>query len=319
MKNSIASPLLFLSLLLLYSSNSLAFNITRILSPYPEFASLNGLLSQSKVAEEINSRQTLTVLVFDNAEASAFSGKPVEVIKKILSVHVILDYYDVKKLTELGVSTKTSTLTTLFQASGSASGKQGFINVSLVNEGEIAFGAAAKGGALNSKLVKSVAAQPYNISVLQITTPIQVPGIESAPATAPPPKPAAAPVPVPVPAAPKKSPTPAPTPSSKKQVAPAPAPVPSKKKPGAPAPGPVVDVIEVPVEAPIISAPVSDSPESDRNFAPVSDAPESSPPKPADAAVAEAPSTTSPSAGSRREVAVGAGMVMAALVSCLVV
>ncbi|GMN39813.1 hypothetical protein TIFTF001_009045 [Ficus carica] len=303
MKNSIASPLLFLSLLLLYSSNSLAFNITRILSPYPEFASLNGLLSQSKVAEEINSRRTLTVLVFDNAEASAFSGKPVEVIKKILSVHVILDYYDVKKLTELGVSTNTSTLTTLFQASGSASGKQGFISVSLVNEGEIAFGAAAKGGALNSKLVKSVAAQPYNISVLQITTPIQVPGIESAPATAPPPKPAAAPVPVP--AAPKKSPTPAP--------------VPSKKKPGAPAPAPVVDVIEVPVEAPIISAPVSDSPESDSNFAPVSDAPESSPPKPADAAVAETPSTTSPSAGSRREVAVGAGMVMAALVSCLVV
>lgn len=166
MKNSIVSPLLFLSLLLLYSSNSLAFNITRILSPYPEFASLNGLLSQSKVAEEINSRRTLTVLVFNNAEASAFSGKPVEVIKKILSVHVILDYYDVKKLTELGVSTKTSTLTTLFQASGSASGKQGFINVSLVNEGEIAFGAATKGGALNSKLVKSVAAQPYNISVL---------------------------------------------------------------------------------------------------------------------------------------------------------
>lgn len=315
MKNSIASPLVFLSLLLLYSSNSLAFNITRILSPYPEFASLNGLLSQSKVAEEINSRRTLTVLVFDNAEASAFSGKPVELIKKILSVHVILDYYDVKKLTELGVSTKTSTLTTLFQASGSASGKQGFINVSLVNEGEIAFGAAAKGGALNSKLVKSVAAQPYNISVLQITTPIQVPGIESPPATAPPPKPADSPVP----AAPKKSPTPAPTPSSKKQVAPAPAPVPSKKKPGAPAPAPVVDVIEVPVEAPIISAPVSDSPESDSNFAPVSDAPESSPPKPADAAVAEAPSTTSPSAGSRREVAVGAGMVMAALVSCLVV
>lgn len=311
MKNSIVSPLLFLSLLLLYSSNSLAFNITRILSPYPEFASLNGLLSQSKVAEEINSRRTLTVLVFNNAEASAFSGKPVEVIKKILSVHVILDYYDVKKLTELGVSTKTSTLTTLFQASGSASGKQGFMNVSLVNEGEIAFGAAAKGGALNSKLVKSVAAQPYNISVLQITTPIQVPGIESTP----PPKPASSPVPV----APKKSPTPAPTPSSKKQVAPAPAPVPvpSKKKPGAPAP--VVDLIEVPVEAPIISAPVSDSPESDSNFAPVSDAPESSPPKPADAAVAEAPSTTSPSAGSRREVAVGAGMVMAALVSCLVV
>lgn len=300
MKNPKASPLLFLSLLLLLLSFSSAFNITKILSQHPEFATFNGFLSQTKLADEINRRQTITVLVVDNAAASGLSGKPLDVVKKILSVHVILDYYDVEKLTKLGISNKTSALTTLFQASGLAADQRGFINVSLVNEGEIAFGSAAKGGALNSKLVESVAAHPYNISVLQITAPVQVPGIESTPVRTPPPKPSATPVP-----APKKSPAAAPA----KPVAP----VPSRQS-GAPAPSEVV--IEVPVEAPISYAPVADGPESD---APVADAPVSSPPKPKDTADAEAPTQRIiASGGSRREMAVGVGVLASALVTCFV-
>ncbi|EXB94232.1 hypothetical protein L484_004423 [Morus notabilis] len=299
MKNPKASPLLFLSLLLLLLSFSSAFNITKILSQHPEFATFNGFLSQTKLADEINRRQTITVLVVDNAAASSLSGKPLDVVKKILSVHVILDYYDVEKLTKLGISNKTSALTTLLAGAGAAD-QRGFINVSLVNEGEIAFGSSAKGGALNSKLVESVAAHPFNISVLQITAPVQVPGIESTPVGTPPPKPSAAPVP-----APKKSPAAAPA----KPVAP----VPSRKS-GAPAPSEVV--IEVPVEAPISDAPFADGPESD---APVTDAPVSSPPKPKDTADAEAPTQRIiASGGSRREMAVGVGVLAAALVSCFV-
>ncbi|XP_059461822.1 fasciclin-like arabinogalactan protein 14 [Corylus avellana] len=114
----------------------------------------------------------------------------------MLSVHVVLDYIDVQKLTML--PKKTTILTTLFQSSGAAANQEGFLNVSLVDEGEIAFGSAVKGSILAAKLVSLVAAQPYNISVLQITAPIVPLSIDQA---ASPPKAAKSPA-----AAPKKSP-----------------------------------------------------------------------------------------------------------------
>ena len=306
MNNTKASTLLFFLVIYLFFSSSLAFNITRLLGQKPEFSSLNDYLTQTKLSDEINRRRTITFLAIDNSAISSLSGKPLEVIKKILSVHVILDYYDVEKITKLGISNKTSVLTTLFQASGVAVDQQGFLDVSLVNEGEIAFGSAVKGAALNAKLVKSVAAQPYNISVLQITAPIQVPGIESS--TPPPPqstRPSTSPVPVP-----KKSPVNAPSPS-KKPVAP----TPSKSSE---APAPVEDDAAVPAAEPAADAPESDDAPAAEPVAdgPDSDVPTSSPPKPdvaADNADAPAPKA---SAASRSQMAVGAGVVVA-LVSCL--
>lgn len=277
-----ASALLSLAaLFLFFTSSASAFNITKLLGTFPDFSNLNSLLLQTKLSDEINSRRTITVLAVDNGALSALSGKPTDLVKKVLSAHVILDYYDVEKLTALGTSNKTTTLTTLFQASGQAVEQQGFLNVGLINEGEIAFGSAIKGANLDSKLVKSVAAQPFNISVLQITRPISIPGIDSTPQ-----RPSAAPVPSPK-TAPAKSPV----------KAPAKAPAPKKSE----APAPLADT---PVEAPISDAPVSDAPVSD---APVSDAPASDAPEGSDS-VADAPKK---SGASRSEVVVGAGVLMA--------
>lgn len=285
-----ASALLSLAaLFLFFTSSASAFNITKLLGTFPDFSNLNSLLLQTKLSDEINSRRTITVLAVDNGALSALSGKPTDLVKKVLSAHVILDYYDVEKLTALGTSNKTTTLTTLFQASGQAVEQQGFLNVGLINEGEIAFGSAIKGANLDSKLVKSVAAQPFNISVLQITRPISIPGIDSTPQ-----RPSAAPVPSPK-TAPAKSPVKAPA----KAPVPAPKKAPAPKKSEAPAP-----LADTPVEAPISDAPVSDAPVSD---APVSDAPASDAPEGSDS-VADAPKK---SGASRSEVVVGAGVLMA--------
>ncbi|KAF6136404.1 hypothetical protein GIB67_006644 [Kingdonia uniflora] len=118
---------------------------------------------------------------------------------------------------------KSSLLTTLFQSSGVAMNEQGFINVTKTVSGEIEFGSAVKGAPLTSKLVKMVAAQPYNISVLQISSPIVPTGIENAnpnstaspphsasPATPPPSEGPAGPVA----GSPKASKAPAPTKAS---------------------------------------------------------------------------------------------------------
>ncbi|KAE9467625.1 hypothetical protein C3L33_00446, partial [Rhododendron williamsianum] len=204
--------------LLFYTTN--AFNITHILGKYPDFSTFNNYLTQTQLAAAINSRQTLTILAVDNAGISPLSGKPADELKKILSVHVVLDYFDDPKLKKL--SKKTSLLTTLFQSSGQATGQQGFVNVTNLSTGSVVFGSGVKGSALGANLVKSVDAEPYNISVLQISTVIIPPGIDGSTANSstnstaksPQASPAPGPASVPPTKSPKKSPpTAAPQPS----------------------------------------------------------------------------------------------------------
>ncbi|XWS19970.1 hypothetical protein CRYUN_Cryun31cG0061500 [Craigia yunnanensis] len=195
-----AVALLF-SLFLLLLSAADAFNITQILSPYPDFTAFNNYLIQTGVAGEINSKQTITVLVVANGNMSAVSGQSTDAITKALSMHVILDYYDVAKLQNL--PTKTVTLTTLYQASGKAQNQQGFLNVTHVGNGPVAFGSAAPGSKLDSVLVKTISTQPYNISVLQISDIINVGSNPTTPSSPPAQAPAVSP--------PRKAPAPAPS------------------------------------------------------------------------------------------------------------
>ncbi|KAF9681390.1 hypothetical protein SADUNF_Sadunf06G0220800 [Salix dunnii] len=257
--DSKASSLLFIAFLCLISAST-AFNITKILAQYPEFANFNDLLSQSGLAQEVNSRQTITVLALDNGSIDGLSGRPLDIAKRILSAHVILDYYDQIKLSKLQ---KASTIvTTLYQASGVAEDRQGFLNISRTAEG-IKFGSAMKGAPLAASLVKSVYSQPYNISVLQVSEPIETPGIEN---MAPPPPPGSAAVPkkTPAPAPSTKTPPAAPptakTPAKSPAKSPSKAPAPSKEGPSspteAPAEGPVA------ADGPVAAVP-ADSPEAD--------------------------------------------------------
>ena len=155
-----------LAFFLLFSSSK-AFNITKILSLQPDFSTFNNYLTQALLASEINSRQTITVLVVENSAMSALSGKSNDIIKKVLSLHVVLDYYDVQKLQHL--PNETSMLTTLFQSSGQAKGLLGFLTVTAANTGGVSIASAA-GSGVGASLVKAVVSQPYNISVVQIST-----------------------------------------------------------------------------------------------------------------------------------------------------
>ncbi|CAB4266602.1 unnamed protein product [Prunus armeniaca] len=279
-----ASSLLFSFFLALFlaffssPSSVSAFNITKILEKQSDFSNFNNLLSQTKLADEINRRSTITILAVDNGGAGGLSGQSSDMAKKILSVHVVLDYYDQDKLKKIFKSNKSATLTTLFQSTGQARGEQGFIKVS-VNNGQISFGSAAKGGNGNSvNFVKSVVSQPYNISVLQVGSIINVPDIESsssAPASAP-----------------KSAKAPSPS-KSKKDDSDDEAPSPSD-------------------EAPAPSKHKGKGKENDKSSPPVSaDSPSDS--------TAPTPSAPAPSAASRtREImAVGAGVVIMGVVSLL--
>ncbi|WCJ40320.1 Fasciclin-like arabinogalactan protein 14 [Euphorbia peplus] len=213
--------ILFFSLFLLFST-VIAFNITQILSDKSDFSNFNDALTQTKLAAEINSRRTITVLVVANNELSALSGQSTETVRKILSIHVILDYFDEDRFKSL--TNKTSTLTTLYQSSGLSRGQEGFLNVTEQDE-EVVLGSAAQGSSMDTTVVKSVFLQPFNISVLQISDPI-IPGSSgsgSSPSNPPSPSPA-------------RPPARAPSPSNGRAPAPARAPSPAKSPAGSPEP-----------------------------------------------------------------------------------
>ncbi|TVU13414.1 hypothetical protein EJB05_40470, partial [Eragrostis curvula] len=170
-----AAVLLLLTLSTSATASKVKFNVTEMLSEFPEFSTFNNLLSQTKLADEINQRQTITVLVVDNGAAGAITSLPADTQKKVLATQVILDYYDPVKLD--GIKDKAAQLTTLFQASGGATGQSGFLNYKEGADDQMAFGSAEPGAPLASKLVKVVASRPYNISVMQISAPIAPPSI----------------------------------------------------------------------------------------------------------------------------------------------
>ncbi|XP_060181908.1 fasciclin-like arabinogalactan protein 14 [Lycium barbarum] len=184
--NSSIVPLLC-SFLLLSAFSASAFNVTKVLSEYPDYSNFNDLLSKTGLASDINSRSTITVLAIPNGAIGDLTSKSGDVVKRILSTHVVLDYYDPMKLKSM--KDKTAKLTTMFQQSGKASNDQGFLNVT-AKDNTFVFGSAVKGSQLNSRLEKSVMNQPYNISILGISQPIVTPGLDGtlAPVSAPPPK-----------------------------------------------------------------------------------------------------------------------------------
>ncbi|KAJ8756297.1 hypothetical protein K2173_025109 [Erythroxylum novogranatense] len=167
--------LLFLALSASATSVS-SHNITEMLAPFPEYSQFNSFLTQTKLADEINSRQTITILTLNNAAMSALTAKhPLSVIKAALSLLVLLDYFDSTNLHQ--ISKGTTLCTTLYQTTGTASGNFGFVNITDLQGGKVGLGSAAPGSKLDSFYVKSVKQIPYNISVLEISGPIITPGL----------------------------------------------------------------------------------------------------------------------------------------------
>ncbi len=169
--------------LLFLSCAAHAHNITRILAKHPEFSTFNHYLTVTHLAGEINRRETITVLAVSNAGMADLLSKhlTVTVIKNVLSLHVLVDYFGARKLHQITDGTASSA--TLFQSTGSAPGTAGFVNITDLKHGKVGFG-AQDSGHLNAYFVKSIDEIPYNISVLQISQ-ILTSSVAEAPAEAP--------------------------------------------------------------------------------------------------------------------------------------
>ncbi|KAI4308531.1 hypothetical protein L6164_031591 [Bauhinia variegata] len=103
-------------------------------------------------------------------------------LKNVLSLHVLVDYFGTKKLHQ--ITDGTTLASSMFQATGTAAGTSGYVNITNLKEGKVGFGAENNDGHFHSFYVKSVEEFPYNVSVLQISQ-----AITSADAEAPTPGP----------------------------------------------------------------------------------------------------------------------------------
>ncbi|CAL5054598.1 unnamed protein product [Urochloa decumbens] len=160
-----------------------AHNITAILSGRRDLAEFSRELTSTGLADDIDGRNTITVLAVDDAHMAALKARnlPRDTLRRVLSLHVLVDYYDEPKLRRLpGGSTEVSTL---FQASGDAPGSAGMVEVAERRGGRVAF-APQDGGAGAVFYVRSLLQAPYNISVLQVSGVMSSPAAE-APASSP--------------------------------------------------------------------------------------------------------------------------------------
>ncbi|XP_040986740.1 fasciclin-like arabinogalactan protein 1 [Juglans microcarpa x Juglans regia] len=170
MASGTLATVLSLSLLLLVlSPTSHAHNITRLLAQHPDFSTFNHYLSLTHLADEINRRTTITVCAVDNAAMNELLAKHLSIytIKNILSLHVLLDYFDAKKLHQITDGTALSA--TLFQATGSAPGTAGFVNITDLKGGKVGFSPEENNGHIGIFFVKALEGLKYNISVIQIS------------------------------------------------------------------------------------------------------------------------------------------------------
>jgi hypothetical protein len=79
------------------------YNITKILGEYPEYSQFNKLLTETRLAADINKRRTITVLAVSNGDMGglAASGRTLQTKRHMLQMHVLVDYYGGKKLHQL--------------------------------------------------------------------------------------------------------------------------------------------------------------------------------------------------------------------------
>jgi hypothetical protein len=257
-----------------HSGTAPTHDIKAILAGSPDFTDFSAVLAAANLTGKIDSRATITVLAVDNAAMSRLRsrGLPPDNLGRVLSLHVLLDYFDDAKLKALNVTSHTQA-SSLFQDSGLAPGAAGMVNIAATagagdGHGGVAFSAADAGGHVVF-YEKSVKESPYDIAVLQVSDAMESPAAEgralpSSPT--PSPAPVAAPVVAPSPTnqtAPPPKPAGAPSPANQTAPPPKPAGAPSPGSRTAPPPKPAAKPTPTPADAP---APEADNqPPADDN------------------------------------------------------
>ncbi|KAG6555455.1 hypothetical protein Mapa_002686 [Marchantia paleacea] len=162
-------------------SSAATFNITSILDEFPNFNIFNQLLTDTKVADDINRRQAVTILAPSNEAMTDFrSANPAmegERVADLLRYHVLLKYLTIPDLQRLEMANYTR-MSTLFQTTGPANAEDGNVNV-YNTPSNILIGHSVVDNYPNSTVISTVFLQPSDISIIMIDRTLQPVGFET--------------------------------------------------------------------------------------------------------------------------------------------
>ncbi|XP_028799282.1 fasciclin-like arabinogalactan protein 4 [Neltuma alba] len=178
------TPTIFLYSLLLLSSSSpspvLCFNITSLLSNFPDLSQFASLLSStSSVAADLNRRTSLTILAVPNALLSSSSDLTRHRISPnsmpdVLRYHILLEFFSWSDLRSLPASGKL--VTTLFQTTGRATDNFGSVNITrdpvngVVSVHSPAPYSSSSGSPSNATVLSLIKTLPYNVSIFAVNS-----------------------------------------------------------------------------------------------------------------------------------------------------
>ncbi|XP_062192205.1 fasciclin-like arabinogalactan protein 2 [Phragmites australis] len=157
-----------------------AFNITKVLAEHPEYSQFNKLLTQTRLAGDINRRRTITVLAVANGDMGDLTSGHYSLgtLRHILEMHIIVDYFDAKKLKQL--SHGATAASTMFQQSGAATDMNGYVNITQHRGGKVTFIAdGATDSATPSTFVGDIYAKRFDYAVLHVSKVLSSPEAEA--------------------------------------------------------------------------------------------------------------------------------------------
>lgn len=252
-----------------------AQNISMVLANYPQFSTFSRLMQQTGVISEVESRNSETILMPDNAALDAYvAAHPsytTQMVADVLRYHCLLQYFGGDELATL--TTEGYIVTTIFQTTGRANGLDGFLNLTKTATGSVTVGPSTPMTPPQANIVTNITQYPYNYSFYQISAvlePLGLAAAQLAPTTPPTmaPVPAPASVPSSAPVAPMVAPMMAPVsepvapPMMTPMKAPMQAPMeaPMKAPVQSPAKTPVSSPVRPPASSPVAAGPVAEGP-----------------------------------------------------------
>ncbi|CAL1399945.1 unnamed protein product [Linum trigynum] len=167
--------ILFSFLFFAAATSCSAFNVTQVLGPLKQFSTFSNYLAQVGVVGMMTNLKNVTILAVDNANMGAISGKSREEIKRVMTMHVIPEYYDLDRLRS--AQNGTALIRTIYVLTGLARGKDGMLLVTKRGKGgRLSFASAILPRSKHTvNLLRSVVVPSRNVSIFHVSGVIVTP------------------------------------------------------------------------------------------------------------------------------------------------
>ncbi|XP_073023668.1 fasciclin-like arabinogalactan protein 4 [Primulina eburnea] len=162
-----STPITFLFLLLLSTCplSVFPFNITHLLSPFPDLSDFTSLLSSTAVAADLADRSSLTLLVVPNSHLRSSVRPSSATLADVLRYHVLLEYLFWSDLRRLPYNGRL--VTTLFQTTGRATSNSGSVNITFdAHSGDVTVHSETS----NATILSLIETIPYNVSIFSLSS-----------------------------------------------------------------------------------------------------------------------------------------------------